>query len=61
MRLEESISGGNGVAPLNVGTYLASRIQQIGVKDYFVIPGDMNLILLDQILENKNLHDWLLQ
>ena len=38
-----------------VGTYLATRLEQVGVRDYFVVPGDFNLILLDQILENPRL------
>jgi pyruvate decarboxylase len=42
-------------APSTVGTYLATRLEQAGVRDYFVVPGDFNLILLDQILENPRL------
>jgi pyruvate decarboxylase len=38
-----------------VGTYLATRLEQAGVRDYFVVPGDFNLILLDQILANPRL------
>lgn len=40
---------------LNIGQYLATRLEQIGIKDYFVVPGDYNLLLLDQILTNKKL------
>jgi indolepyruvate decarboxylase len=39
----------------NVGTYLAERFVQIGLKHHFVVPGDYNLVLLDQLLKNKNL------
>ncbi|KAE8383063.1 hypothetical protein BDV26DRAFT_303971 [Aspergillus bertholletiae] len=39
----------------NLGTFLAYRLEQIGVKDCFYIPGDFNLILLDQILQNPAL------
>ncbi|MFM6322550.1 MAG: alpha-keto acid decarboxylase family protein [Microcystis panniformis] len=39
----------------NVGTYLAERLVQIGVKHHFVVPGDYNLVLLDQFLKNQNL------
>lgn len=39
-----------------IGQYLASRLQQIGVKDYFAIPGDYNMSLLDELLSNKNLN-----
>ncbi|MDF1743822.1 MAG: thiamine pyrophosphate-binding protein [Gimesia sp.] len=38
-----------------VGSYLASRLEQVGLQHYFAVPGDYNLVLLDQILENKNL------
>lgn len=39
----------------SIGRYLADRIQQVGVKDYFAIPGDYNLVLLDELLKNKSL------
>ena len=39
----------------SVGTYLAERLVQIGVKHHFVVPGDYNLVLLDQFLKNQNL------
>ena len=45
----------SGATGNTVGTYLATRLEQIGVRDYFVVPGDFNLILLDQILENPRL------
>lgn len=38
-----------------VGSYLASRLEEIGLQHYFAVPGDYNLVLLDKILENKNL------
>ncbi|QDT93501.1 thiamine pyrophosphate-binding protein [Gimesia algae] len=38
-----------------VGSYLASRLEEIGMKHYFAVPGDYNLVLLDKLLENKNL------
>ena len=38
-----------------VGSYLADRLEEIGLKHYFAVPGDYNLVLLDRILENKNL------
>ncbi len=37
-----------------VGNHLATRLEQIGLKHYFVVPGDYNLVLLDQLLWNKN-------
>jgi pyruvate decarboxylase len=38
-----------------VGNYLATRFEQIGIRHYFMVPGDYNLILLDQLLRNKQL------
>jgi pyruvate decarboxylase len=38
---------------LTVGNYLAIRLQQIGLKHYFMVPGDYNLRLLDELLWNK--------
>jgi len=33
-----------------VGSYLAWRLQQIGLKHHFAVAGDFNLVLLDQLL-----------
>jgi pyruvate decarboxylase len=38
-----------------VGTYLAARLAQVGVRHYFVVPGDYNLVLLDELLKNRAL------
>ena len=38
-----------------VGSYLAARLSQIGLKHHFVVAGDFNLVLLDQLLTNENL------
>src|ERR1700689_3579704 len=38
-----------------IGSYLAARLEQIGIRHYFMVPGDYNLVLLDQLLANKNL------
>jgi pyruvate decarboxylase len=38
-----------------VGTYLARRLQDAGIGHYFVVPGDYNLILLDELLKNPAL------
>lgn len=38
-----------------VGTYLAKRFQELGLNDYFAIPGDYNLGLLDELLKNSSL------
>ncbi|KAI9039207.1 uncharacterized protein KD926_009841 [Aspergillus affinis] len=39
----------------NVGTFLAHRMQELGVKDFFAVPGDSNLSLLDNLLKSPNL------
>jgi TPP-dependent 2-oxoacid decarboxylase len=44
-----------GVARCSVGEYLAQRLEQAGVRHYFTVPGDFNLILLDQLLKNPRL------
>ncbi len=36
---------------ISVGGYLATRLQELGIKEYFAIPGDYNLILLDELLK----------
>jgi hypothetical protein len=38
-----------------VGTYLAARLSQIGLKHHLAVAGDFNLLLLDQLLKNKDL------
>jgi pyruvate decarboxylase len=38
-----------------IGNYLATRLEQIGIRHYFMIPGDYNLVLLDQLLANRNM------
>jgi pyruvate decarboxylase len=38
-----------------IGNYLATRLEQIGLKHYFMVPGDYNLVMLDQLLANKNM------
>lgn len=42
-------------ASSTIGNYLAARLEQIGLKHYFAVPGDYNLVLLDELLSNKNL------
>lgn len=39
-----------------VGTYLAQRLQELGLADFFAIPGDYNLGLLDELLKNTSLN-----
>src|SRR5260370_41988137 len=38
-----------------VGSYLATRFTQIGLKHHFAVAGDYNLALLDQLLANKEM------
>jgi TPP-dependent 2-oxoacid decarboxylase len=45
--------GGDGT--VTVGGYLATRLEQAGVRHYFTVPGDFNLVLLDQLLANPRL------
>ncbi|MEW5821521.1 MAG: thiamine pyrophosphate-binding protein [Cyanobacteriota bacterium] len=37
----------------NVGKYLLYRLEQLGLKDIFGVPGDFNLVFLDQIIESN--------
>lgn len=41
--------------PETVGSYLASRLAQAGLKDFFSVPGDFNLVLLDELLKQPAL------
>ncbi|GBQ69045.1 pyruvate decarboxylase [Ameyamaea chiangmaiensis NBRC 103196] len=38
-----------------IGMYLAERLAQIGLKHHFAVAGDYNLVLLDQLLLNKDM------
>jgi pyruvate decarboxylase len=40
---------------VTIGSYLATRLEQVGLRHYFGIPGDYNLALFDQLLLNQNL------
>lgn len=40
-----------------IGSYIATRLAQIGIKNHFVVPGDYNLVLLDKLQENPNLQE----
>lgn len=41
--------------PFTVGSYLAARLSQIGVKHHFAVAGDFNLVLLDELLTHEEL------
>jgi pyruvate decarboxylase len=43
-----------GTANATVGSYLATRLEQVGLRHYFGIPGDYNLSLFDQLLGTKD-------
>lgn len=38
-----------------IGNYLGTRFEQIGIRHFFMVPGDYNLVLLDQLLQNENI------
>jgi len=38
-----------------IGRYIAARLEQIGLEHYFAVPGDYNLVLLDELASNRNL------
>jgi len=38
-----------------VGAYLATRLAQAGARDFFSVPGDFNLVLLDEFLKQPGL------
>ncbi|GKZ36418.1 pyruvate decarboxylase 3 [Aspergillus brasiliensis] len=39
----------------NIGTFLAYRLEELGIREYFAVPGDTNFFLLDNLLKNPNL------
>jgi pyruvate decarboxylase len=45
----------NSSSPNTVGAQLAQRIVQAGARDFFTVPGDFNLVLLDQLLKQPGL------
>ena len=53
----ETRPAGKGRVPatFTVGSYLAARLSQIGLKHHFVVAGDYTLVLLDQLLTNKDM------
>jgi pyruvate decarboxylase len=42
----------NRAVRCSVGEYLGKRLEQVGIRHYFTVPGDFNLILLDELLKN---------
>ena len=54
-QLHSSIAKGDSSAStVTIGNYLATRLEQIGLKHHFAVAGDYNLVLLDQLLLNEN-------
>src|SRR5271166_5472796 len=47
-------NGNSSLSTVTIGSYLATRLDQIGLKHHFVVAGDYNLVLLDQLLLNEN-------
>lgn len=37
------------------GGYLATRLQEAGIRKYFAVPGDYNLLLLDEMLKSPEM------
>ncbi len=44
--------------PITVGGYLGLRLKEAGLRDYFAIPGDYNLILLDELLKVPDFREY---
>lgn len=40
-----------------VGSYLATRLSEVGIENHFVVPGDYNLALLDKLQAHPNLEE----
>ena len=43
---------------ITVGGYLGTRLKEVGLRDYFAIPGDYNLILLDELLKVPDFREY---
>jgi len=46
--------GDLSASTVTIGSYLATRLEQVGLKHLFAVAGDYNLVLLDQLLLNEN-------
>ena len=44
------------IKKITVGNYLIKRLKELGIKDVFGVPGDYNLLFLDQIDDAENLN-----
>jgi len=43
------------IKQITVGSYLGQRLVEAGLKDFFTVPGDFTLVLLDQLLATPGL------
>jgi TPP-dependent 2-oxoacid decarboxylase len=43
------------IKQVTVGSYLGQRLVEAGLKDFFTVPGDFTLVLLDQLLATPGL------
>ncbi|KAK9830951.1 hypothetical protein WJX81_001721 [Elliptochloris bilobata] len=48
-------TGGSVVGDRTLGQHLASRLVELGVTEFFAVPGDFNLVLLDQMIKEPKL------
>ena len=37
---------------ITIGEYLSKRLASVKIKDFFAVPGDYNLVLLDELIKN---------
>ena len=40
---------------MTLGAYLRHRLREIGIEHFFVVPGDFNLALLDELMAGDEL------
>lgn len=45
----------NDIKQVTVGSYLGMRLVQAGLRDFFTVPGDFTLVLLDQLIATPGL------
>lgn len=43
------------MSTISLGSHIAARLVEIGVTEYFCVPGDFNMTLLDQLNADKEL------
>lgn len=43
------------MSTISLGSHIAARLVEIGVTEYFCVPGDYNMTLLDQLNADKEL------